>query len=81
MEDQGWCATEYAWDPYRLIAVQDASAAALHANAQQLRTQPETLVPPVLPGPALPSAAASRANKAVCKVGTQNGTTAATAAQ
>lgn len=68
MEEVGWSAEDYLWDPYRLMAVEDTSAASLHAATQELGTQPDSLVAPVLPGPAVPSAAASRANKAKCKV-------------
>lgn len=59
--EEGWAPEDYAWDPYRLVAVH-----ASEALSQQ--TDSESLVPPVLPGPAVPSAAASRANRAMCKV-------------
>jgi hypothetical protein len=68
MEEAGWSAQDYLWDPYRLMAVEGTSAAALHAATQELGAQPDSLVAPVLPGPAVPSAAASRANNAKCKV-------------
>lgn len=48
-EAASWVAADYAWDPHRLVAVQDSSATALHVNTAAGGTQPDSIVPPVLP--------------------------------
>ncbi|KAF6262692.1 hypothetical protein COO60DRAFT_1635691 [Scenedesmus sp. NREL 46B-D3] len=67
VEVASWAAADYAWDPHRLVAVQDSSAAGLHVNTAAGGTQPDSIVPPVLgyvPAPSERSVSPS----ACCKV-------------
>lgn len=64
-EPAGWSGQDYLWDPYRLMAVGDTTQACVGA------ADPDSLVAPVLPGPALPSTAAFRSCRAMCKVWTR----------
>jgi hypothetical protein len=66
-EGASWSAADYAWDPHRLVAVQDSSAIVLHVNTAAGGTQPDSIVPPVLgvtPAPSERSVSPS----ACCKV-------------
>jgi hypothetical protein len=62
-----WAAADYAWDPHRLVAVQDSSATALHVNTAAGGTQPDSIVPPVLGATPAPSER-SVSPSACCKV-------------
>jgi hypothetical protein len=64
-----WSAADYAWDPHRLVAVQDSSATALHINTAAGGTQPDSIVPPVLGATPAPSER-SVSPSACCKVRT-----------
>jgi hypothetical protein len=64
-EAASWVAADYAWDPHRLVAVQDSSA--LHVNTAAGGTQPDSIVPPVLGSTPAPSER-SVSPSACCKV-------------
>lgn len=67
-EYMSWEANEYAWDPHRLVAVRDSSADSLHMGISAARTQPDSVVPPVLGSTPACSEKAAASPGARCKV-------------